>query len=161
MHSQLASLVAILALGIAAQWAAWRLRLPAILLLLAFGIAAGPLTGLLQPDRLVGPVLFPAVSLAVAVILFEGGLSLQLGELREGGRVVWRLVTVGAVVSWLGGAAVARWASGLTTELAVLLGAVLVVTGPTVLVPLLRQLRLRPNLASILKWEGILIDPLG
>ncbi|RMF18517.1 MAG: sodium:proton exchanger, partial [Deltaproteobacteria bacterium] len=87
--------------------------------------------------------------------------SLQLGELREGGRVVWRLVTVGAVVSWLGGAVVARWASGLTTELAVLLGAVLVVTGPTVLVPLLRQLRLRPNLASILKWEGILIDPLG
>ncbi len=161
MHSALASLVAILVLGIAAQWVAWRLRLPAILLLLAFGVAAGPLMGIVEPDQLIGPVLFPAVSLAVAVILFEGGLSLQLAELREGGLVVWRLVTVGAVVAWVGTALAAHWVAGLTVELAALLGAVLVVTGPTVLVPLLRQVRLRPSLASILKWEGIFIDPLG
>jgi len=104
----LLSLAAIVVLGILAQYLAWRLRLPAILLLLVFGILAGPVLKLIDSDLLFGSTLFPLVSLAVAVILFEGGLSLRLTELRGTGRVVWSLVTVGVLVSWIA-AALAAW----------------------------------------------------
>lgn len=154
-------LSAVVGLGVAAQWAASRLRIPSILLLLTFGIAAGPLTGLLDPDKIFGPLLLPVVSLSVAVVLFEGGLSLKLRELRQIGGDLLRLTTVGVLVAWLLTAAAARYVLGFDWPLAALLGAILVVTGPTVIGPLLRHLRLGGRVGAVLKWEGIVIDPLG
>jgi NhaP-type Na+/H+ or K+/H+ antiporter len=161
LESNLIGLVAILALGIGAQWIAWKLGLPAILLLLVFGVLAGPITGIINPDQLAGDLLLPGVSLAVAVILFEGGLSLRLRDLDTSGGVVWRLMTVGSLVTWLLAAIAAYWTTELGAELSVLMGAILVVTGPTVIVPLLRHVRLRKRVASVVKWEGILNDPIG
>jgi NhaP-type Na+/H+ or K+/H+ antiporter len=160
-HDILIRLAGILVLGIAAQWLAWRLRLPALLLLLAFGLAAGPGTGFLDPDRLLGPLLHPLVSLAVAVILYEGGLSLRLRELHEVGPVILKLVTAGVLITWLGTALAAWLLLELDWAVAFLLGAILVVTGPTVVGPMLRHLRLGGRVGAILKWEGIIIDPLG
>jgi len=148
-------------LALACQWLAWRLRLPAILPLLIGGIAAGPVTGLLEPDALLGDLLFPLVSLAVAVILFEGSLTLDFKDLRGHGRTVRRLVMWGALVTGVIGALAAHWLLGLDWPMASVLGAVLVVTGPTVVLPLLQTLRARTHLTQILRWEGILIDPVG
>lgn len=162
---QLASVVL---LGIGAQWIAWRLRAPAILLLLLAGILAGPVAPvlglpkpLIRPDELFGELLFPWVALSVAVILFEGGLSLKIRELKHVGAVVRNLVTIGALAAWFTGAAGAYWIAGLDGRLALLLGALLVVTGPTVIGPLLQQVRPRGAVGSVLKWEGIVIDPVG
>ncbi len=157
----LIALASIITLGIAAEWLAWRIHLPSILMLLIFGFVAGPVTGFIRPDEMLGPVLFPIVSIAVAVILFEGGTSLRLRELREIGGVVRNLVTIGALLAWVLGAAAAYLLLGLNLALAALLGAVLVVTGPTVIIPLLRHVRPTQQVASTLKWEGILIDPIG
>ncbi len=132
-------------LGIAAQWLAWRIRLPSILLLLLFGVLLGQFV---QPDEILGRMtgadasvgsrfLLPIVSLSVAVILFEGGLTLRVNELKEVGSGVLRLVTVGALVSWLLTALAARWLLDLDWRIATLLGAILVVTGPTVVTSLL------------------------
>jgi len=170
----LANLAVILGLGIGAQWVAWRLRIPGILLLLLVGFFAGPVAQqlaihhmlpegfFLDPDALFGRKLIgPLVSLAVGVILYEGGLTLELREIREVGPVIRNLVSVGAVVTWLLCAASARWILGMTGGLALLLGAILVVTGPTVIGPLLRQVRPQGPVGSALKWEGIVIDPIG
>ncbi len=148
-------------LGIGAQWLAWKLRQPAILVLLAAGILVGPVTGYLRPDDVFGPGLISMVSLAVAVILFEGGLSLKLDEFKEIGGTVTRLTTFGALVTLILGGLGAWLILGLPAELAVLVGAILTVTGPTVIIPMLRHLRPTPRLSSILKWEGIVIDPIG
>ncbi|MFQ5802756.1 MAG: cation:proton antiporter [Candidatus Methylomirabilales bacterium] len=156
----LIGLASIVVLGIGAQWLAWRLRLPSILLLLIFGFAAGPGTGFLDPDKLFGDLLLPLVSVSVAVILFEGGLSLRIATLREIG-VVRNLITIGVCVTWLISAGAGHLFLGLDMGQAVLLGAILVVTGPTVIVPLLRLVRPKGQLASIVKWEGILVDPIG
>ncbi|KPK77800.1 MAG: hypothetical protein AMJ79_02035 [Phycisphaerae bacterium SM23_30] len=162
MHQYvLISLAGIVILGILAQYLAWRFRLPAILLLLVFGILAGPVTGLIDSDALFGELLFPFVSLSVAVILFEGGLSLKIFELRGMAGVVWALVSVGALISWLIASAAAYWLLELELGLAVLLGAILVVTGPTVIIPLLRHVRPGSPIGSIVRWEGIIIDPVG
>ena len=158
---QLIGLASIIILGIVAQWLAWRLHLPAILLLLVFGISAGSIAGVLNPDELFGDLLFPFVSVSVSIILFEGGLSLKLSELKRGGAVIRNLVTVGILVTWILAAAAAHFIAGMDLALAVLLGAVLVVSGPTVIVPLLRQVRPKSDLASIIKWEGIVNDPIG
>jgi NhaP-type Na+/H+ or K+/H+ antiporter len=160
-HNVLVGLASIVVLGIAAQWVAWRLRIPSILLLLGFGILAGPLTGFLQPDQLFGRLLLPLVSLSVAVVLYEGGLSLKIRELREVGWVFFRLATVGVLLTWSISAVAARLLLGFDWPLATLLGAILVVTGPTVIGPLLRHLRLGGQVGAILKWEGIVIDPVG
>ncbi|UCD37945.1 MAG: sodium:proton antiporter [Fidelibacterota bacterium] len=157
----LIGLASIIVLGIGSQWLAWRLHLPSILLLLLMGFIAGPVTNFLQPDMLFGGLLIPFVSISVALILFEGGLSLKISELRETSRVVTRLVTVGALVTWALGAWAAYALLGLSGELAILLGAILIVTGPTVIGPLLRHIRPTRQVASILKWEGIVIDPIG
>jgi NhaP-type Na+/H+ or K+/H+ antiporter len=157
----LIALASIVTLGIAAVWLAWRIHLPSILLLLIFGFVAGPITGFLDPDAIFGELLFPIVSISVAIILFEGGMSLRLQELGGIGRVVRNLVTVGALLTWVLGAAAAHYIIGLDLQLAVLLGAILVVTGPTVIVPLLRHVRPVHQIGSTLKWEGILIDPIG
>ncbi len=157
----LIALASIITLGIAAVWLAWRVHLPSILILLIFGFVAGPATGFLDPDAMLGPLLFPVVSIAVAIILFEGGTSLRLRELQEIGGMVRNLVTIGALVTWVLGAAAAHLILGLDLPLAALLGAILVVTGPTVIIPLLRHVRPVAQVASTLKWEGILIDPIG
>jgi NhaP-type Na+/H+ or K+/H+ antiporter len=157
----LIGLAGIIVMGISAQWLAWRLKIPAILLLLVFGIIAGPVTGFINTDEILGETLFPMVSLSVAIILFEGGLSLKLSELKTTGRVLQRLITMGVIVSWLVGSAAAYYILGLDFTMAALLGAILVVTGPTVIIPMLRQIRPTDRTASILRWEGILIDPIG
>jgi NhaP-type Na+/H+ or K+/H+ antiporter len=157
----LLGLASIIVLGIGAEWLAWRLRLPSILVLLIFGIVAGPVIGFLNPDALLGDLLLPIVSLAVAIILFEGGLNLRVSELRQVGGVVRKLITVGALVTWLIGAGAAYFLLNLDFAMALLLGAILVVSGPTVIMPLLRHLRPSGQLGSVLKWEGVVIDPIG
>jgi NhaP-type Na+/H+ or K+/H+ antiporter len=157
----LIGLASILFLGVGAQWLAWRLRLPSILLLLALGFLAGPITGFLHPDEIFGELLFPIVSMSVAIILFEGGLTLRLSDLPQVGKVMGLLISVGALITWTVAALAALFILGMAWSLSVLLGAILIVTGPTVIGPLLRQIRPKGNVGPILKWEGILIDPVG
>jgi len=157
----LIGLASIIVLGVSAQWLAWRLRLPSILLLLLFGLVAGPVTGFIHPDALLGELLFPVVSLSVALILYEGGLSLRFRELNKVGGVVFRLISIGVLATWLVGALAAYYVLGLSVRLSVLIAAVLVVTGPTVIGPLLQQIRPKGETGPVLKWEGILIDPVG
>ena len=162
MHqSIIIALAIIVALGITAQWLAWRFKIPSILLLLIFGFIAGPVTGFIHPDELFGELLFPFVSVSVAIILFEGGLSLKYNELRGVEGVVQLLISLGALVSWAIVSVAAYYILQLELVLAILIGAVLVVTGPTVVIPLLRQVRPSSRVSSVLKWEGILIDPVG
>ena len=151
----------IIAGGIAAQWLAWRLHMPSILILLLFGFALGPVTGLLEPNTLLGDLLFPIVSISVAIILFEGGLSLNTKELHEAGRVIRNLVTIGLLVTWGAITFAAHFVLDYPVSLALLLGAILVVTGPTVILPILRHVRPKGRISSILKWEGMLNDPIG
>ena len=159
LSSPLVQLMLILVLGMVAQWLAWRLRWPAILLLLVTGILAGPVFKLLNPDALFGETLLPIVSLSVGLILFEGGLSLRLRELQDAS--VAALIIIGGLITWAL-ATLAAWALlDLSLGPALLLGAILIVTGPTVILPLLRSMQLRGRTASILKWEGILNDPVG
>ena len=167
MEHALIQLGLIAVLGIGAQWLAWRLQFPAILLLLLAGLFAGPgmemITGhrILDPNRLLGELLLPLVSLSVGLILFEGGLTLRFGELTQAGTVIRNLVTVGAAATWIVATFAARFILALPWPLALLLGAILSVTGPTVIGPLLRFVRPRGQTAAILKWEGIVIDPIG
>ena len=161
MTEHFIGLSAVVVLGIFAQWLAWSLRLPSILLLLVFGVIAGPITGLINPDHLFGNLLFPLVSLSVAVILYEGGLTLRFKELPKIGGAVFSLISVGMLVTWFIATYAAYTVLKLDFSLAVLLGAILTVSGPTVITPLLRHVRPKIPLGSILKWEGILIDPIG
>jgi NhaP-type Na+/H+ or K+/H+ antiporter len=153
-------LAGILGLGIAAQWLAWRMRLPAIVLLLAFGFTLGQLV---EPPGYFGnaDVLFPVVSLAVGVILFEGGLNLRLRDVRETGTVVFRLVTVLLLTTGILSALGAYYVVGLSLGMSALVGALLTVSGPTVVLPLLRQVHLTRRIGAIIKWEGIVNDPIG
>lgn len=155
------TLAAIPILGIVAQWVAWRFRLPSIMVLLVAGILFGPVLGFLHPDEQLGPVLLPLVQLAVAIILFEGGLQLRFSDLKNIGKAVRNLVIVGTFVTWIAIAFGAHYFLGLQYKLAILLGAILVVTGPTVVLPLLKYVKPKKHIASILRWEGIVIDPIG
>jgi len=148
-------------LGIGAQWLAWRWRIPAIVLLMAFGLAAGPFGGLVHPEALFGDLLKPLVALSVAIILFEGGLSLDIAEIRHTSKAVRRIVFIGAPLTWGLLYLAARHAAGLSPPAAAILSGILVVTGPTVIMPLLRQARLPLGPASLLRWEAILVDPVG
>ncbi|ELP2673846.1 sodium:proton antiporter [Vibrio parahaemolyticus] len=148
-------------IGLGCQWLAWRLRLPAILFLLLAGLIVGPFMQWLKPDEILGNLLFPLVSLAVAVILFEGSLTLNFKEIRGVSGSVWSIVSIGAIISWAATSVATHYFLGFTWELAMLFGSLTVVTGPTVIVPLLRTVRPNSILANILRWEGILIDPLG
>ncbi len=161
MEHQLVGLASIIILGILSQWLSWRINLPAILLLLISGMIAGPFLGILKPDDLFGELLFPLVSVSVAIILFEGGLSLRLSELKNVGRVVRNLTTTGILITWTLGFLAAYLVANVAFWPALLLGAILVVSGPTVIIPLLRQIRPSRNVGSILKWEGMVNDPIG
>jgi NhaP-type Na+/H+ or K+/H+ antiporter len=160
-ESKLIELASIVILGIAAQWIAWQLKFPSILFLLVIGFIAGPVTGFLNPDALLGDLLLPVVSLSVALILFEGGLTLRLAELKEVGRVVIALISLGALITWAIAAAGAYYLLGLEIRISILLGSILVVTGPTVIGPMLRHIKPLRRAGTILKWEGIMIDPVG
>ncbi len=143
------------------QWASWRIKLPAILPLLISGLLLGSVTGLIQPKQLFGDLLLPGVSLAVSIILFEGALTLRFSEIRGLEKTVRRLVTWGALITW-GVVTLSAWGLlNLPLGLALLFGALVVVTGPTVIVPLLRSVRPKASVARLLRWEGIVIDPLG
>ena len=155
------------ALGVGAQWLAWRLQAPAIVLMSLAGLAVGPLWSvifgnpLLSPQQSFGDVFRPIVSLAVAVILFEGGLVLKFENLREAGAAVRRMIFIGGPLAWVLGSFAARYAAGLDWASAVVFAGVMVVTGPTVIIPLLRQSKLGGRPAKFLKWEGIVNDPIG
>ena len=155
------------ALGVGAQWLGWRLQAPAIVLMSLAGLAVGPLWSvafgepLLDPQATFGDVFRPIVSLAVAVILFEGGLVLKFENLREAGAAVRRMIFVGGPLAWLLGTFAARYAAGLDWASATVFAGVMVVTGPTVIIPLLRQSKLGGRPAQFLKWEGIVNDPSG
>lgn len=147
--------------GVGAQWLAWRMRLPAIVIMLAAGLIAGPATGLLNPGRDFGDLLSPLIALAVAVILFEGGFSLDLHRLGDAKAGVKRLVFIGAPLGWLLSTLALVWGAGLSWESAAVFGGIMVVTGPTVIAPLLRTAKLARRPARLLQWEAIVNDPIG
>ncbi len=143
------------------QWIAWRVKLPAIIFLLFTGIVAGAILGLMKPEKLLGNLFFPFVSLSVAVILFEGSLTLRFKDIVGLETVVRNMVSFGMAVTWFITALAARYAVGLSWEISLLFGAITVVSGPTVIVPMLRTIRPTSAVSNILRWEGIVIDPIG
>lgn len=168
-------LAGIIILGIIAQWMAWRLKLPAILPLILIGLAVGPLATLYTDDgsKLIEPIwngqkgLFPGeglyyfVSLAISIILFEGGLTLKRSEIANVGPVITKLITVGSLVTFFGAGIAAHYVFDLSWQLSFLFSALIIVTGPTVITPILRNIPLKKDVSTVLKWEGILIDPIG
>lgn len=149
------------ALGVSSQWLAWRLRLPAIVVMLVAGLAAGPVTGLLDPAVVFGELLQPLIAISVALILFEGGITLRLSALRDASASVRRLVFPGAPLGWVASALAAHYGAGLSWEASAIFGGILIVTGPTVVTPLLRHARLGLRVSETLRWEAIVNDPLG
>lgn len=160
-HHLTLTIIMIAALGIAVQWIAWRFKLPAIILLTLTGLIIGPGLGILNPSKDFGHFLHPIIQIGVAIILFEGGLNLKFHELKTTASGVRRLVSIGVVLSWFLGSFGAHYIVGLSWPVSLIFGAITVVTGPTVIIPLLRQARLRQRAASLLKWEGIINDPTG
>lgn len=154
-------LVIIIVAGISAQWLAARVRIPAIVVLIAAGITLGPATGVIDLHGVDPHELTELIGLGVAIILFEGAMDLRIAEYRQISKGVARLTIAGPPVAWAAGAAAAHYVAGLSWPVAAVLGAILVVTGPTVIIPLLRQARLTKSTASLLKWEGIVNDPVG
>lgn len=154
----LVAIAGIVVVAAACQVLASKLDVPSVLFLLIAGVA---MSSILDPDDVFGDLLFTGVGLGVALLLFEGGTSLNWSRLQTGKAPVLRLVTIGALVAWIFGSVAAAFVLDGPIELAVLLGAILIVSGPTVVIPLLRVVRPRQPTASILRWEGILIDPVG
>ncbi len=168
-------LAGIIILGIIAQWVAWRLKLPAILPLILIGLLVGPFATLYTEggEKLIEPVwngkkgLFPGdglynfVSLAISIILFEGGLTLKRSEIVNVGPVITKLITVGSVVTFFGAGMAAHYVFELSWQISFLFSALIIVTGPTVITPILRNIPLKKDVSTVLKWEGILIDPIG
>ncbi|MGR3551445.1 cation:proton antiporter [Pseudooceanicola sp.] len=148
-------------LGVGAQLLAWRLRMPAIVLMLAAGIIAGPVTGIFDPVREFGALREPMIAIAVAIILFEGGLTLNRKSLQDAAVGVRRLVVIGAPLGWLLSTLTLHFVAGLGLETSAVFGGILIVTGPTVIAPLLRAARLSRRPAQILQWEAIVNDPIG
>ncbi|MEM8593806.1 MAG: sodium:proton antiporter [Pseudomonadota bacterium] len=151
----------ILGLGLLCQWVAWKVKLPAILFLLLVGLALGPGTNIIDPDQLLGDMLFPFVSLSIAIILFEGSLTLNFKELKGLASTVRNLVTIGAVLTWIMIAYATHLFLGLDWQVSILFGAIVVVTGPTVIMPMLKSIRPNQKISNVLRWEGIVIDPIG
>jgi len=159
--SPLTYLAAVLVLGILAQWLAWRFRLPSILLLLAFGFGLSAATGAKIDDFIEEPTLLAITGLFVAIILFEGGLTLKFSELKEAGTPVRRLCSLGALIAGVLATVAAHFIFQWDWRVASILGAILVVTGPTVVGPLLRLIKPSRKITAIVKWEGIVVDPIG
>lgn len=161
LEDPIVQLSGVVVLAFTVTWLGERARIPVILPLLVTGFLIGPVFGLINPDDLLGDLLAPVVSIAVGLILFEGGLSLRLREMEGQQRVLWLLVTVGVIITWFVGAVVTSLFTDLSIGMAVLTGSILVVSGPTVIGPLLTLVRPSRSVASILKWESIIIDPIG
>ncbi len=168
-------LAGIIVFGIVAQWFAWKLKLPAILPLILVGLFVGPISTLISNDgtKWLEPVwngtegLFPGerlynfVSLAIGIILFEGGLTLKKDEILHVGPSIVKLITLGSIVTFFGAGISAHYIFNLTWEISFLFSALIIVTGPTVIAPILRNIPLKKDISTVLKWEGILIDPIG
>jgi len=169
-------LAGIIILGILAQWVAWKFKIPAILPLILIGLLVGPIAAeFINEDgsKWIEPIwngkkgLFPGeglfyfVSLAISIILFEGGLTLKRSEIKTVGPVITKLITVGAAVTFFGAAVLAHYLFGLSWDLCFLFSGLIIVTGPTVITPILRNIPLKRDVSTVLKWEGILIDPIG
>lgn len=148
-------------LGFMCQWIAWRVKLPAILFLLICGILLGPVSSILDTDALFGELLFPFVSLSVAIILFEGSLTLKRSELDDIGSTVRNMVTWGILINGGIVTVAVHTFTQLSWSLSALFGSIMVVTGPTVIMPMLRTARLNTRISRTLRWEGIIIDPIG
>ena len=159
--SLLFDLMFVIFLGIASQWLAWRFRMPAIVLMSIAGLLVGPILGFINPQDNFGDLFGPIISLAVAIILFEGSLNLDFREIRGFNKPLFRIVTLGAFIAWIAGSLAAHYLAGLSWAVAFVIGGLFIVTGPTVILPLLRQAKLKPKPAAILKWEGIVVDPFG
>ncbi|WP_020677852.1 cation:proton antiporter [Geopsychrobacter electrodiphilus] len=157
----LPAIAILLAVCALCQWLAWRVKLPAIIFLLLVGILSGPILDIFKPQELFGDLFFPFISLSVAIILFEGSLTLKFSEIRGLQQVVRNMVSIGMLVTWMITALVTRFALDLSWQVAFLFGAITVVTGPTVIVPMLRTVRPTAAVSNILRWEGIVIDPIG
>lgn len=159
--SLLFDLMFVIFLGIVSQWIAWRFRIPAIVLMAIAGLLVGPIIGFINPQESFGDLFGPIISLAVAIILFEGSLNLDFREIRGFSKPLFRIVTFGAFIAWIAGSLAAHYLAGLSWAVAFVIGGLFIVTGPTVILPLLRQAKLKPRPAAILKWEGIVVDPVG
>ncbi len=170
------ALAGIIILGILAQWVAWKFKIPAILPLILIGLFVGPIASeFLTSDgrKLIEPIwngqrgLFPGeslfyfVSLAISIILFEGGLTLKLSEVKNVGPAITKLITLGSAVTFFGAAIAVHYIFDLSWEISFLFSGLIIVTGPTVITPILRNIPLKKDIAAVLKWEGILIDPIG
>ncbi|NER14241.1 cell shape-determining protein [Leptobacterium flavescens] len=168
-------LASVIVLGILAQWVAWKFKIPAILPLILIGLFVGPISTLISEDgtKWIEPVwngqegffpgegLFYFVSLAISIILFEGGLTLKKSEINSVGPAITKLITLGSLVTFLGAGFAAHYIFGLSYKISFLFSALIIVTGPTVISPILRNIPLRKDISAVLKWEGILIDPIG
>ena len=169
-------LAGIIILGILAQWVAWKLKIPAILPLILIGLLVGPIAAeYLSEDgtKWIEPIwngekgLFPGdslyyfVSLAISIILFEGGLTLKRSEIKNVGPVITKLITLGSAVTFFGAGVVAHFIFNLSWQMSFLFSGLIIVTGPTVITPILRNIPLKKDVSTVLKWEGILIDPIG
>ncbi|MCG2429689.1 cation:proton antiporter [Aequorivita xiaoshiensis] len=168
-------LAGIIILGILAQWVAWKFKIPAILPLIMIGLLVGPISTLISADgtQWLQPIwngekgLFPGenlfyfVSLAVGIILFEGGLTLKRDEISKVGPAIGKLISIGAAITFIGAGVAAHYVFGLDWRISFLFSALIIVTGPTVISPILRNIPLKKDVAAVLRWEGILIDPIG
>lgn len=169
-------LAGIIILGILAQWVAWKFKIPAILPLILIGLLVGPIAAeFLSEDgtKWIEPIwngengLFPGeslyyfVSLAISIILFEGGLTLKRAEIKNVGPVITKLITLGSAITFFGSGIVAHFTFNLSWDLSFLFAGLIIVTGPTVITPILRNIPLKKDVSTVLKWEGILIDPIG
>lgn len=157
----LVSIAVIIVVGIFSQWLAWRIQWPSIVIMSIAGLLLGPVFGLFNPQEALGNLYSPLISLSVAIILFEGSSSLDIREIKGVSKSVFRIVTIGAFIAWIGGAIAAHFIAGLSLEISFIIGGLFIVTGPTVILPLLRNAKLKPRTAAVLKWEGIIVDPFG
>ncbi len=168
-------LAGIIILGILAQWVAWKFKIPAILPLILIGLLVGPFATFFTNDgtKLIQPIwngeegLFPGeslfyfVSLAISIILFEGGLTLRRSEILNVGPVILKLITIAVIITFFGAGLAAHFIFGLSWSISFLFSSLIIVTGPTVITPILRNIPLKKDISAVLKWEGILIDPIG
>ncbi|REB05971.1 sodium:proton antiporter [Sporosarcina sp. BI001-red] len=156
-----ADLMLVVFIGILSQWVAWRYRLPAIVVMAIAGLIVGPVFGFINPKETLGELFSPIISFAVAIILFEGSLNLDFREIKGFSKPLMRIVTFGAFIAWVAGSLAAHYLAGLSWTVAFIIGGLFIVTGPTVILPMLRQAKLKPRAAALLKWEGIIVDPFG
>ena len=155
-------IVLFLALGIFSQWLANRIKWPSIVVMSIVGLLVGPILGLANPEQTLGSEIFsPIVSLAVAIILFEGSSNLDFRELKGISKAVIRIITIGATIAWVLGAIALHKILGFPISIAIVMGGLLLITGPTVIQPLLKQAKVRNSVDTVLRWESIILDPLG